>query len=318
MKNLRSCVLIAAVNSSLLLTACGSDVNTSKESSTVMTKTSAGVNAIKFVDLGQARTFNLFLFDDLSQPSADTEGAIAVGGNVNLANYSVGDKLNFNPDRYDLVVAGNLNFKSGAVSQGSAIVSGKSTLGAVSFAGKIDHGPSPINFKHAQVQLKNESLRLNSLKANGTTEFQNWGQPRGGLILSGNNRGLNIFEVNADILSRSYSIDISAPKNSRVLINVLGASASIKNLSINLKGISRNKVLFNLPHATQLHISGVSVEGSILAPSAKIDFPAGVVRGQIIAFSLFGRGQINNNPVDSDDNTDLPPPPPEAPEVPYE
>jgi hypothetical protein len=42
------------------------------------------------IDLGIANEYNLFVFEDLIQPSSDTEGKVAVGRSADLANYSVG------------------------------------------------------------------------------------------------------------------------------------------------------------------------------------------------------------------------------------
>ena len=311
------------------LTACDAKYSSTKESSQSDISKKESVRRLSrsddsFIHLGSARDFNLFLFGDLSQPSSDTEGAVAVGGNANLANYSIGDKLSSNPRRYDLIVAGDLIFKSGAVSRGSALVGGKASLGTVSFEGELVHGTPSIDFKLTRELIMNESRRLGGLPTTSATHFESWGQPRGGLDLSGDNQTLNVFSISSEDLSRSYSLIINVPAASKVVVNISGSNVAIKNMDIRLNGTTRNKVLFNFLNCTQLHVSGVSIEGSILAPNAHIDFQSGVVRGQVIAESLKGQGQINNNPIDAPTEEPspttpqpLPPTPPEAPEIPY-
>lgn len=66
--------------------------------------------------LGIAAVYNVFILGDITTVS-DTEGRFAAGGNVNLTNYSVGDRLNAAEVSLTdtLVVGGNLTFNGGTV-----------------------------------------------------------------------------------------------------------------------------------------------------------------------------------------------------------
>jgi hypothetical protein len=47
---------------------------------------SAGV-----LDLGVAGKFNVFVFGDFTSSNSDVEGAVAVGGNLNVSSYSINE-----------------------------------------------------------------------------------------------------------------------------------------------------------------------------------------------------------------------------------
>lgn len=66
--------------------------------------------------LGIAGVYNVFILGDITTVS-DTEGRFAAGGNVNLTNYSVGDRLTAAEVSLTdtLVVGGNLTFNGGTV-----------------------------------------------------------------------------------------------------------------------------------------------------------------------------------------------------------
>ncbi|NUN10954.1 MAG: carboxypeptidase regulatory-like domain-containing protein, partial [Ignavibacteriaceae bacterium] len=62
------------------------------------------------IDLGPASDYNVFVIGNINQPSADTQGKMAAGGNITLANYSVGDQLTPVSGQDVLVAGGNLTF----------------------------------------------------------------------------------------------------------------------------------------------------------------------------------------------------------------
>lgn len=289
--------------------------------------TCSNEQAAQAVDLGVARDFNLFLFGDLKQPSADTEGRVAVGGNAELSHYSIGDRLPSDANRADLIVAGNLSWTGGAVSNGAVVVGGQASTAQVSFSHGIHIMKSPIDFRGAYSKVIAESLRVTAFAESGKVDFKTWQNPRGELTLVGQNPSLNVFQVDASTLSRAHTIAIKAPPGSRIIVNVRGQRVQLVSLGMTLNGITRNAVLFNMPDATALEIGQVSFEGSILAPKADVLFSTGVVWGQLIATSMSGQGQMNHAPHDG--CMPLPPPgptpnptpfptPSPTPEVPYE
>lgn len=241
-------------------------------------------------DLGIAKDFNLFVFEDADMPSSDTQGRMAVGGNASLANYSVGDQLTGANGEVDvLVVGGHLQYTSGAV-YGGNIVYGVSTnlpIYPVSITGGELKQGTPVDFAAAQSYLTNLSSDLSGYTVNGTTEME-WG----GLKLTGDDPLLNVFAVNGADLSIANDFQITVPNGSVVLVNISGSSVKWSG-GLVVHGTAINNVLYNFYEANDLSIVGIDVTGSILAPLADVNFISGVQNGQMICKSLVGMGQFN-------------------------
>ncbi len=241
-------------------------------------------------DLGVASDYNLFVIEDVDQPSSDTQGKVAVGGDANFANYSIGDQLPPNSGNV-LIVGGTLTYTSGRVYNGNVVYGNSTNLPApgVTVDGTISQG-FPIDFAAAKTFLESLSLSLSGYTVNGTTTFQ-WG----GLTLTGTDPFLNVFSVSGANLSAANNVSINVPNGSAVLVNIDGYTINwTGGLSVN--GTAINNVLYNFYQATSITIQGIDIRGSILAPFADIDFAAGVINGQMICKSLTGMGQMNQSP----------------------
>lgn len=240
-------------------------------------------------DLGIAKEYNLFVLQDLTQPSSDTEGRVAVGRDASLANYSVGDKLT--PNSGDVLVVGrNLTYTSGRVYNGD-VAYGNSTnlpINQTSIDGSL-RKDSPINFAAAKTYLENLSVTLSGYSVNGTTSFQ-----FSGLTLTGTDPHLNVFKVKGSDLSTANSFAIDVPNGSAVLVNIDGTNVSWSG-GLEVYGTAISNVLYNFYQATVLKIKNIDVRGSILAPFADVNFESGVQNGQMICKSMTGKGQFNNS-----------------------
>jgi hypothetical protein len=62
-----------------------------------------------------------------------------------------------------------------------------------------------------------------------------------------------------------------------------------------ITGTSEDKVLLNFYEADTLDISYINVTAAILAPNAVLNFPSGLVTGQVMVRCLFGAGQMSLN-----------------------
>lgn len=245
------------------------------------------------IDLGPAKEFNVFVINDINQPSADTQGKMAVGGNAYLSGYSVADMLPASNGTVDvLIVGGDLFFTSGAVYAGNAVYGDSSNLPsyAVTFHSGSVRKDTVIDFAAAKSYLENLSIALGAYSVNGTTTFQ-WGTVK----MTGSNPFLNVFTVNGVDLNNAHTTEINVPNGSAVVVNILGTSISWHG-GLFVNGTSRNNVLYNFPQTTSLLIQGIDVTGSILAPFADLNYPAGVVHGQVICKSMTGCGQFNLSP----------------------
>lgn len=243
------------------------------------------------LSLGAATGFNVFVLEDLFQPSADTEGKMAIGRDAYLANYSVGDLLPNSNGTVDVLVVGrNLTYISGAVTGGN-VVYGNSTNLPIS-AVTIHHGTliqgSPIDFNAAGIYLNTLSVNLSNYTVNGTTTFQ-WG----GLSLVGTNPLMNVFFVSGAQLSSANNFDLNVPAGSVALINIDGQNVSWGG-GLNVNGTTISNVLYNFYQADTLTIQGIDVRGSILAPKTHVNFVSGVQNGQMMCKSLKGPGQFNH------------------------
>lgn len=257
---------------------------------TITTKLTLAAISQPAFDLAYAKDYNLFLFDELSQPSADTEGKIAVGGNVYLSSYSVGDKLPPSGGETDVLIAGkNLTFLSGNVTGGNVVYGEGTNLPAnqVSIGDGVIRQDYPIDFAAAHSHFKSLSGALSEYPENGRTEYQN-----SGIQLFGSDPFLNVFHISGDNLTAATSFDISAPNGSVVLVNISGDNINW-NGALNITGTVKSNVLYNFYESNALRITNIAVLGTILAPNTVLDYPAGEINGQVIARSVYGAGQFN-------------------------
>jgi choice-of-anchor A domain-containing protein len=236
--------------------------------------------------LGAAGRYGNFVWDNFTSLSSTVEGRLAVGGNLSLQNFSVGDKLDPNKLHDVVTVGGNVTFPSGRIYYGNLIAGGSvSGVGdAVRFGmatGAVIKGnaPMPVNFNGEREYLQELSTNLATLPANGTVKMQ-WG----GLELKGDcTSSSQVFNVNGADLGVAHTFAVSCiPANATVLFNVSGQSVAIKSMGMQSLTAIRDKVLFNFPQATSLSMTSVGIEGSILAPFAQVNQPAGRVDGQVI------------------------------------
>ncbi len=250
-----------------------------------------GAANLAHYDLGPATDYNLFVIKDLTQPSSDTEGRVAVGRNAHLQNYSVGDKLPNSGGTDDVLVVGRkLTFLTGDVYAGNVVYGRFKNVpeNVVSIRDGTIRKDTVVDFAAAEAYLKDLSSTLSGYSVNGTTTFE-WG----GLTLSGSDPFLNVFEVAGADLNTSNSMTINVPNGSVVLVNING-----KNLvwggGLQVNGTDISNVLFNFWKAKTIEIQYIDVTGTILAPKAKVNFISGVQNGQMIAKFVEGQGQFNN------------------------
>ena len=245
-------------------------------------------------NLGIAGEFNAFILGDF-RSNSDTEGRLAVGGNVNLQGYSVGDRLSddekaAHPDT--LVVGGNLDFTNGTV-YGNAVVRGNANLNSVDVQGELKERQGSIDFDSEAVSLRNKSLELSLLEANGTLNSQ-----YGGLYLSGDGTSdMQVFEIHGEDLLSAHTLELKdIADDATVILNVSGDYSGFSNMGMNTLANFSDNVLFNFFDAEELLINGVGVEGSILAPFARVSANNGQLEGTMVAASVDGSMEYHHNP----------------------
>ncbi|MDD4732655.1 MAG: choice-of-anchor A family protein [Desulfovibrio sp.] len=247
--------------------------------------------------LGVAGDFNTFVFNDF-QGSSDTEGRLAVGGNARLDHYSVGDKLPAGSGDV-LVVGGDLTYTGGRVYNGDIRVGGAANLPGydLTHEGETHVGAGlPFSFAAEEARLKALSQTLAQTGATGSSTFQ-WGT----ITLAGNGSATQVFNLDGQQLLDANNIAFTGIADGAiVVINVSGTQAGLANMGMQgFEGIREN-VVFNFHEATNLLISGVGVQGSILAPLAHVDAQGGVIWGTTVASSWDGPTQQGHAPFEGD------------------
>jgi choice-of-anchor A domain-containing protein/uncharacterized repeat protein (TIGR01451 family) len=243
--------------------------------------------------LGVAGDYNAFLFGSLTQSYTDAQGRVAAGGDVNLTGYSVGSAVTSSAGLPNaLVVGGNLTFNQGQVSGGNVVYGGTATLINVGMGSGTAGQGTPVDFAAAQSDLTAQSASWATLAANGVTT-----DSYGTVGLAGTDPNLDVFTVSAADLATANGLNISAPAGATVLVNVTGTAGQMQNFGMSVSGTDRQHVLFNFPSATTLVLSGISVEGSVLAPQAAVTFNNGNLDGTLVGLSLIGNGEVHNYPT---------------------
>lgn len=259
------------------------------------------------IDLGSATGYNLFIKENFSQPGADAQGKVAIGGNANIGQYDVGvnyepgtwrDGIQFwkEPGKYAdvLVVGGNLTTASYAWGniKGNLILGGDLTPGSskTSVLGTTTKG-APIDFNHAFAQLNDLSQTLATQGNTGGLEFKynNW------LMLNGS-AASDIYVANITGQMLTHATDLTADgldRNDTLIINVSGKNITFDSLNYGQRehfdalGLSASHIIYNFFEAENITFSG-GLKGNILAPNANFNFLHGDLSGQVIAKSWTG------------------------------
>lgn len=237
--------------------------------------------------------YGVFVQNNIVMSGSDCQGQIAAGGDVDLSNYSVGTGLSDSKGkRTDLAVGFNLFFESGSVPNGNIVAQGKAEVINVAQCGNctVQQDTSiGIDFSQEFLTLVENSAYLGTIAPTGTIEtlYEE-------VTLVGHNQLINFFTVTDDQLSAATSFNISIPESSWAIINIDGTTNSISNLHMNLDHIEPNRIIFNLYETTELTLSSVSVQGSVVAGLANVDFVNGDLNGSLYAKSLTGSGAFAN------------------------
>jgi choice-of-anchor A domain-containing protein len=256
-------------------------------SAVVLAIASLGGAQAAVLDLGLSGA-NVFSFTDFKAPSADVEGAIMAGRDVQLNNYSV----NYNNvdafGGYSLIVGGNLKFTSGSIKNGDTYVGGTTSVTKqVDMYSPVKTGVAPVNLGALSTQLKSTSSSLSTLATTGSAAVQ-WG----GLNITGSKKAVEVIDIDAKTLSSvSYFNFSNLNAGSTLIFNVSGDKASFNG---GYQGFENYNVLFNFYQATDLGVH-TGLTANILAPKASVTGGSGVINGNVIVDSWSSSVQINAN-----------------------
>ena len=235
------------------------------------------------------------MLGDVNHFYTDTQGRIAAGGNVTLNGYSLGIQLDgAQYAMQDILVAGgDFSFTNGRIYWGNAVYGGTANVTqSGTIDGQLIQGQR-IDFGAASAELHDLADQWASTSANGTTTVQYWGGSTAQITLTGTDPSLNVFALSGYDISRANTLTINAPAGSSVVINFDGETNQMTNFGIFLNGVTQSKVLYNFHQTTNLMLSGIDIQGTLLAPDAAINFSNGVIHGQLIGNSLTGMGHVS-------------------------
>jgi len=272
---------------------------------TMLLKTAAAVTfafaataaQAKVVDLGIGGA-NLFSLGDFSASSSDVEGSVLVAGSMTASSYSVNDK---NKDAFSannghgiaLAVGGALDYSNGAIKHGDIYVGGAQSLHSVGTDDTKTVSKAPVDFNALSSSVKTTSANLSKLGATGTVTTNPWG----GMTLTGTGtkKGVEVFNISGSDLAKVNNFSFSGlDNNSTLIINVSGANAiGFNQNGVGLDGFKNYNVLYNFYETTNMNIQNVGVQGSILAPLARVTGGNGQINGEVVVGNWASNVQVN-------------------------
>lgn len=257
-------------------------------------------------NFGLASLYNVFVLGNMSLSNTDAEGRVAVGGNATLSNYGVGANISpLPPANTDpsFVVQGNVDVTNGSNASGNTVISPTSTI--INYTMGNPNGSlvvgNPIDFVEAERYLKCASTFWNTLAANGSGAVL-FNQ----LTLTGIDENLNIFNFDGGniygtgvSLNQLNGINIVAPLNATILINVRGTNIQFGSYQIFRNGIAATrenarKIVWNFPEALTWTNSTTAIYGSVLAPFAAANTTYSQINGNIVFASFTGNAESHN------------------------
>jgi choice-of-anchor A domain-containing protein len=227
------------------------------------------------------RDFNLFVLGNASG-FTDSEGPIAAQGNLTAKsfNFNWGQK-----ETVALVAQGSLDLTSGQVSGSAHYGTSYKNRGGVTFKNATEPtAPStPVGFASAADKLRKMSLALKAYNAVPAKKLYST------VTFTGSDPELNVFSVNASLLTGTYSYVMNVPQDAYVIINVSGTNPVIQYAGFERKnGLGTQKILWNFHDATKLQFTGISFPGSLLAPNADAVLRSGNINGTAVVKSASG------------------------------
>jgi choice-of-anchor A domain-containing protein len=256
--------------------------------STVLCAKGTGTNGSCFIsDLVDV---NLYVKKDAVPAGGDTQGMLYVGGNLIADTYVVGEKLTLDCTQYSLVVGGNLSISAGSVQGGKAVFAGSTaSVANVGFDCGGLQRQKLVDFVTLEAEVNDTSAMLSTLPTNGTVN--DYDSVADVQVLSGADRRRNVFRIDASQLVHNVEVDF--PLGSTAVINVSGTSVNWTDLEVCLNGnctddFESGFVIWNFYEATSLFLSGIAVQGTVLAPLATLDGGPGSISGSVIVQYLKG------------------------------
>lgn len=258
----------------------GSVANGSIVAGTTMTLNGIGINGITAVSGGNMT---------INNASVTSGGQALSGGALSLSNFGV-------TGNSTAAAVGNLNLSNGSVELGSTASYGGNYTGPVyiipqkkstsALQTQVNAAKQTFDFATAKTQLLALSDAYAAKVQTGTATYQ-----YGTMTLTGNEKGLNVFNISGSDVSSMTNFVINVPAGSTAVVNISGTSTKISN-GMTVNGTDSSRVILNFNQQTSIDVSNIGVKGSILAPRAAASFSSGNIDGTLIANSVKAPGSF--------------------------
>ncbi len=258
-------------------------------------------------NFGTANDYNLFVLGNMNMQNTDVEGRLAVRGSATLQNYGIGANIlplpPFGTDNTFVVGGSELSATNGVNFAGDTIVSPDTTVSTYTMTnnnGSLKIG-EPIDFDDEKHYLECVSISWAGIAPNGSIQIEN-----GGLTLTGTSNTFNIFTFSANNIGGSglglddiNQINIIAPSESTILINVLGVNVKFGSYQIFRNGVAATRddaryIVWNFPFALHWDNSTTAIYGSVLAPFATATTSNSQINGNVIFKNINGTTEVHN------------------------
>lgn len=240
--------------------------------------------------LGEANTFNTFILGSFSSTGSDTQGAVAVGGNMNITSYDINALNSPGAGNTALYVGGNLTSNGGSINNGAYYIGGTNSQTNTGHVNSFLSATPTFDFASASSAVKNLSTGLAALTPNATAGFPPWGGT--GLYLTGDGTsGPQVFNLTANQVNTLTYFNYGNLTNGQTLVfNIDGSSLTMNSGNWDF---SNYNAIFNFYNATSITYNGAGFKGTMLAPLANVNGASGLIVGEVIAGSWTGQTQIN-------------------------
>lgn len=254
---------------------------------------------------GDAALFNLFAYEDVRHHESDTEGRVAIGGGARgttasfLVDYRIGGGLT-GENRVSLLLGGPLTMSRGTIEPGN-VVYGRQAPDldeSVGLSGGLYRAPLAAGtgpwFDATLAALTRQSQGLAARVPTAAIDEASPSLSLAGAGAGAAPAGELVFAIGRGVLADGnavHELRLDAPAGTPVIINVGGARVTLADFGFVLTGgVEAKDVLFNFPEAETVHLSGIGLQGSVLAPAANLVFVNGVVHGGVYVRSFHGEG----------------------------
>lgn len=247
-----------------------------------------------------SRDPNVLVFGGFTSAWTEVNGALWVGGDLNVAGYSVGKDLNdFAAGDPALVVGGPATWNNGQVFNGDAFFGGSTSLSGFNVPGGNIRSSLPDAFSFAALEA--QALGMVSLFSSLPST-----PGAGGIVVDGGSRrlevtaqsGLNVLNLTAAQFAMVDTFRFNGPSDAQVIINISGSAyqhAVWTGVNPNdfSGGMGYSNLIFNFPEATSINLGTFSgFGGTLLAPGAHVTTAWGSMRGNMVAASYTGHTEF--------------------------